>query len=119
VEYARQYFDDLTRFESQKSTPTMPGLIVTELERIRVQCEILHARLAKLEEDRDRVSTYIEISDVPKEEARGMVESFLKTYLRENRQVFPSDVADALGLRYETVCEVFCILEKEGKLKGS
>jgi hypothetical protein len=37
--------------------------------------------------------------------------------LKENKQVYPSDVADELGLKYELVKEIFDILEKEERLK--
>jgi ribosomal protein S25 len=41
---------------------------------------------------------------------------YLKKHLKEERQVYPSDVADALGLKYETVRKIFHELERKGKI---
>ena len=49
-------------------------------------------------------------------QAKPLVEEFIRSYLRENECVYPSDVADELGLDYELVMQVFAILEKEEKL---
>jgi len=51
------------------------------------------------------------------EENKALVEAYLKKQLEKKKQVYPSDVADALGLRYETVRQVFDDLEREGKLR--
>jgi len=51
------------------------------------------------------------------EEAKGIVEAYLKKQFEKKKQVYPSDVADALGLKYETVLQVFDELEREGKLR--
>jgi len=50
------------------------------------------------------------------EEAKPLVETFLRDYMKTHEYVYPSDVADELGLNYELVREIFGILEKEGKL---
>jgi len=50
------------------------------------------------------------------EEAKPLVEEFIRSYLRENECVYPSDVADGLGLEYDLVRRVFAVLEKEKKL---
>ncbi|MCK4884990.1 hypothetical protein KAS24_02860 [Candidatus Bathyarchaeota archaeon] len=50
------------------------------------------------------------------EKAKPMVEEFIQSYLRENECVYPSDVADELGLEYDLVRQVFAVLEKEEKL---
>ena len=62
---------------------------------------------------------HIEIKEVPLEEAKALIEAYLKKYFKKKSQVYPSDVADALGLSYETVREVFAALEKEGKIQES
>jgi hypothetical protein len=49
-------------------------------------------------------------------QAKPLVEEFIRSFLRENECVYPSDVADELGLDYELVRQVFVILEKEDKL---
>jgi hypothetical protein len=48
-----------------------------------------------------------EIAEVTMDEAKAAVEAYLKIVFKKKRQVFPSDVADALGLKYDTVREVF------------
>ena len=49
-------------------------------------------------------------------QAKPLVEEFIINHLRENKCVYPSDVADGLGLDYELVRQVFVVLEKEEKL---
>ena len=62
---------------------------------------------------------HVEIKEVPFAEAKSAVEAYLKKFFKKKNQVFPSDVADALGLGYETVREVFGALENEGKIQES
>jgi hypothetical protein len=50
------------------------------------------------------------------EKAKLLIEDFIRNHLKENECVYPSDVADELGLDYELVREVFCILENEEKI---
>jgi len=50
------------------------------------------------------------------EAAKPLVEEFIRSYLKENECVYPSDVADALGLEYNLVRRVFAVLEKEEKI---
>jgi len=50
------------------------------------------------------------------EKAKPLVEEFIRSYLKENECVYPSDVADALGLEYDLVRRVFAVLEKEEKI---
>ena len=59
------------------------------------------------------------VKEVPLTEAKAAVEAYLKKIFRRKKQVYPSDVADALGLEYEVVREVFEALEKEGKIVES
>jgi predicted ArsR family transcriptional regulator len=59
------------------------------------------------------------IKEVPLEETKVLIESYLKKRFKEEQQVYPSDVADALGLKYETVRQIFDELEKEGKIQES
>jgi hypothetical protein len=49
-------------------------------------------------------------------QAKPLVEEFIRSHLRENECVYPSDVAEGLGLDYELVRRVFAVLEKEEKL---
>ena len=53
------------------------------------------------------------------EETKVRIELLLKEHFKKERQVYPSDVAEALGLKYETVREVFDALEREGKIQES
>jgi len=72
-----------------------------------------------LSETRKLVNTpkMVVIEEIPREEAKRRIIDFLKDYMEKHNHVYPSDVADALGLKYETVREIFEILEKEGKLE--
>ena len=49
-------------------------------------------------------------------QAKPLVEEFIRNHLLKNDCVYPSDVADGLGLDYELVRRVFALLEKEDKL---
>lgn len=62
---------------------------------------------------------HVEIKEMPFAEAKSTVELYLRKIFKKKRQVYPSDVADALGLSYETVREVFQELENEGKIQES
>jgi predicted ArsR family transcriptional regulator len=46
-------------------------------------------------------------------ETKVLIEAYLKKQFKKNKQVYPSDAADALGLRYETVRQVFDALERQ------
>ena len=72
---------------------------------------------SKVEELRGISPKVIIVEEVPKEEAKRRVEDFLRDYMKRHENVYPSDVADELGLKYELVREIFDILEKEGKLE--
>ena len=52
-------------------------------------------------------------------ETKVLIEAYLKKQFKKNKRVYPSDAADALGLRYETVRQVFGDLEREGKIQES
>ena len=49
-------------------------------------------------------------------EAKPLIENFIRSHLKENECVYPSDVADGLGLEYDLVRRVFAALEKEEKI---
>ncbi|MGB8780355.1 MAG: hypothetical protein WCD81_06870 [Candidatus Bathyarchaeia archaeon] len=102
------------RLELHPNIPASYEIVVADLESTQRHLKSMSARLAKLE---SRVPEQIEVRDLPLKEAKKLVKNFLKKYLEENRRVYPSDVADALCLEYERVCEVFNVLEEEGKLR--
>ena len=62
---------------------------------------------------------HVEEKEVPLEETKVLVEAYLKKQFKKNKRVYPSDAADALGFRYETVRQVFGDLEREGKIQES
>ena len=62
---------------------------------------------------------HVEEKEAPLEETKVLIEAYLKKYFKNKKQVYPSDVADALGLRYETVRQVFDALERDGKIQES
>jgi hypothetical protein len=114
-ELSRRDIGEPARLELHPATvPTSYELVVAQLETTQRQVQLLSSRLAKLER---LTPERIEVRDVPLGEAKRLVSMFLKKYLKENRRVYPSDVADALCLEYEKVCEVFSLLEREGRLK--
>lgn len=105
---------ELGRFELPQTIPFNYGIVVAELETTKRKLQLMNSRLAILER---HAPEQIEVRDVPLREAKKLVNTFLKKYLKENSRVYPSDVADALHLEYDRVCEVFKALEKEEKLK--
>jgi len=90
------------------------AVLKTNLE-IYNELNSLRKRIRELEEASS--SKAIEIKEVSFEKAKDMVENFLREHLKENESVYPSDVADELGLKYELVRKVFDMLIHEGKLK--
>jgi len=62
-------------------------------------------------------ASFVELEEMTVEKAKSLVEAFARDYMKTHEHVYPSDVADELGLKYELVREVFSILEKEGKLE--
>ena len=58
----------------------------------------------------------IEATEVTVKEAKPLVEKFIRKHLKKHECVYPSDVADNLGLEYSLVMELFNILEKEEKI---
>jgi hypothetical protein len=48
------------------------------------------------------------------EQVQGKVIAYLKEHFKNEKQVYPSDVADVLGLDYCVVRQVFDVLEKAG-----
>ncbi len=61
----------------------------------------------------------VEAKEAPFEEIKLLIEAYLKKQFNKKKQVYPSDVADALSFSYETVRQVFDVLEKEGKIQES
>jgi len=92
-----------------------------EFEKIERDIDELTKRVkqidSKVEELRSISPKVIIVEEVPKKEAKRRVKDFLRNYLKRHENVYPSDVADELGLKYELVKEIFDILEKEGKLE--
>lgn len=50
------------------------------------------------------------------EEAKPLVEKYIRKHLKEHSCVYPSDAADELNLDYELVRRIFLILEGEEKI---
>lgn len=71
------------------------AVLKTNLE-IYNELNSLRKRVKKLEEASP--SKAVEIKEVSFEKAKDMVENFLREYLKENESVYPSDIADELGL---------------------
>lgn len=57
-----------------------------------------------------------EATEMTVKEAKPLVEKFIRKHLKKHECVYPSDVADNLGLEYGLVMELFDILEKEEKI---
>lgn len=117
------YYDELPKrgdnfvlLEPQQNVPFSYGVVVAELEDTRRRFQTVNARLARLE---THIPEQKEIRDMPLKQAKKIVEPFLRQYFKKHKQIYPSDVADVLCLKYERVREVFLTLESEGKLRGS
>ena len=52
----------------------------------------------------------VEVKEVPLEETKVLIETYLKKQFKKKKQVYPSDAADALGLSYEDCCVKFLML---------
>jgi hypothetical protein len=90
-----------------------------EVQDLRQAVLELTSRLSKVETQFPEGIEIPQVTErkIPVKEAKPLVQTYIKKYLRKHRNVYPSDVADHLGLRYETVRAVFDVLESEGKLK--
>jgi len=94
------------------------NVILRKLFEIYEEMNIQRRRIEKLE----RISTgaetgTFELKEMTVEKAKPLIEAFLKDYMKTHEHVYPSDVADELGLKYELAREIFDVLEKEGKLE--
>lgn len=111
------YFEEIKRelgrrYVDLSTCITFKTLIVREIESLKSELAFINSRINIVESPRT-----VEPRDMAFEEAKPLVEDFLKNYLKEHEDVYPSDVADGLGLKYELVKEIFDILENEEKLK--
>jgi CRISPR/Cas system-associated protein Cas5 (RAMP superfamily) len=88
--------------------------LVKEIHSLRKEIAFLDSRLTQIE---NSTATIVEIRDIDIEEAMPLVQKFAEDFLRTHECLYPSDVAEELGLDYGLVREIFAILEKEGKLK--
>lgn len=88
-----------------------------EFREIKRDINELKRRVREIEKLLKITPKVIVIEEISKEEAKGMVMQFIENYMKDHEYVYPSDVADALGLKYELVREIFDILEKEGMIK--
>jgi predicted ArsR family transcriptional regulator len=61
----------------------------------------------------------VEANEAPFEKTKFLIETYLKKQFQKKKQIYPSDAADALGLSYITVHQVFDALEREGKIQES
>ena len=92
------------------------NVILGKLLEIYEEVNLQRRRIEKLEAVSADVGV-VELKEMTVEEAKPVVEAFLRDYMKTHEHVYPSDVADELRLKYELAREIFNILEKEGKLK--
>jgi hypothetical protein len=97
-----------------------------ELERLRKLVAILYSKFDRIETRFPECIAAKEVvyeaprdKEVSIDEAKPLIQAYLQDYFKKREKVYPSDVAEELGIDYDTVKEVFTILEKEGKLKVS
>lgn len=88
-----------------------------EIQNLRRIVSLLLFKMSKIESQTEEEDA-TEVRELSVKEAKPIVQDYLKKYLKEHKNVYPSDVCDALGLSYQTVIKVFRALEKEGKLKA-
>jgi hypothetical protein len=90
-----------------------------EFRAIQYELAELRGELEELKRSTSKAEVLeVPSKDVTLEEALPQIEDYLKTFFKDNAQVYPSDVADELCLKYDLVKEAFAVLEKQGKLKG-
>jgi hypothetical protein len=93
-----------------------------EIRKLQRIVKVLLLRLEQVENqvaESSEVTLEVAIKETTIEEARPIVKEYLEKHLKKNKAVYPSDVADALGLRYETVQKIFANLVEEGQLQIS
>ena len=89
------------------------GLVIEHLDE-RIQ-RIVEECVERCLDRRLRESTEARV--IPIEEAMPIVEEFVRKQLETSNEVYPSDVAEELGLDYNLVLQVFERLVKEEKLR--
>ncbi|WXG39465.1 MAG: hypothetical protein WED07_01300 [Candidatus Freyarchaeum deiterrae] len=88
-----------------------------DISKLKTDLAEIKTMLVRFIEESPVILQVEEVKDVSFEEAKPMVENFLKEYLKEHETVYPSDVAESLGLDYELVRNVIDTLIKEDKLE--
>lgn len=115
----RDYFENIKRemrmrYVDLATCISFKAKMVAQLQDLRRKIDIIDSRIRAVE--KPSVET-IEIKEMTLEEAKPLVENFLRDHLSEHDDVYPSDVADELGLKYELVREIFSLLEEQEKLR--
>lgn len=103
--------------EDEKTDKKVLDELINDVSKLKTDLAEIKAMLTRFIEELPVILRVKEMKDVSVEEAKLMVENFLKEYLKEHETVYPSDVADALGLDYELVRNVIDMLIKEDKLE--
>ena len=128
----RDYYEDFAKFPlheldqnyviwNRDKSPQVDSVprLASEVRDLRMMVRFLYS---KLEEMENQLPESVEVvapieEQVPIKKAKLMIHKYLSEFFKRGKKVYPSDVADALGLSYETVREVFDIFKSEGKLK--
>ncbi|MFZ0052957.1 MAG: hypothetical protein WAK96_14365 [Desulfobaccales bacterium] len=85
-----------------------------ENSKLKAQNESLRAKVVAMRAT-DPAEKFLEIREIPREQAKEEIRAFFKTHHGKN--IYPSDVMEALSLDYDLVYEICEELEKEGMVK--
>lgn len=88
-----------------------------DISKIKVDLAEIKKILAQIREEPPITIRLADAKEVLFEEAKIKVENFLQECFKKQETVYPSDVADELGLDYELVRNIIDMLIKEEKLE--
>lgn len=123
IELPYDYFEDIKKglaYDLERKYVSAEKCLVCrikldeEFQKLKRELAHLDSRLTEVE---GSLGIKVEVKDMTLDEAKPIVEKFVIDFLSTHGYVYPSDVAEELGLEYGLIREIFDILEKEGKLK--
>ncbi len=91
--------------------------IKADISEIKADISEIKAIITEIREETPVMVRVADSKEVPFEEAKSMVENFLKECFAKQETVYPSEVADELGIDYELVRNVMDRLIREDKLE--
>jgi len=89
-----------------------------EIKSLKQECEELKKMVGQLAEEKENIeSDFIEIRDIPYDQAKEEIAKYFKEHDGEN--IDPADLEERLGIEFEMAFAICEELEAEGKIKST